>query len=41
MTENYNAKGFKERLIWRLCLEFFATGMHDYIKKTNEVHDNT
>ena len=41
MTENYNAKGFKQRLIWRLCLEFFATGMHDYIKKTNEVHDNT
>ena len=41
MAENYNAKGFKLRLVWRLCFEFFATGMHDYIKKTNEFDDNT
>ena len=42
MTEKYNAKSCKQRLVCRLCFELPPNEMHDYTKKkTNIDHDNT
>ena len=40
MTETPNVKGCKGRLVCSLCFDLHPTGMHEYIKKTNEDHDN-